>query len=168
MRNVLVPVDLSEMSGLVVERAACIAQSFMSKVRLLHVIPPTNESIPFNLDRDILRRQIARQLRLQREQLHELADRLRRDRIDVTARFLTGTVSTTILGEARRITAELIIMGSHGHGNVYHVLFGGVGQKVMRKADCPVMLVPPHATKPHWHWRRHESGELRAPRVHRS
>ena len=54
MRNVLVPVDLSEMSGPVVERAACIAQSFMSKVWLLHVIPATNESVPFNLDRDVL------------------------------------------------------------------------------------------------------------------
>lgn len=36
MKNVLVPVDLSEMSGNVVERAACIAQSFMSKVWLMH------------------------------------------------------------------------------------------------------------------------------------
>ena len=159
MRNLLVPVDLSEMSGPVVERAACIAQSFMSKVWLLHVIPSTNESVPFNLDRDVLRSQIAGQLRLQREHLHELAGRLRRERIDVTARFLSGTVSTTILAEARRIAAELIIMGSHGHGNVYHVLFGGVGQKVMRKAACPVMLVPPHPTKPHWHWLQDESPE---------
>ena len=167
MRNLLVPVDLSEMSGAVVEHAACIAQSLTSKVWLIHVIPPTNEAVPFNLDRDILRAQIARQLRRQRGQLKELAERLRHQRIDVTTRFLTGTVSTTILAEAERIAAELIIMGSHGHGNVYHVLFGGVGQKVMRKAACPVMLVPPHPTKPHWQWLRSKPAARPQATLHR-
>ncbi|MEN8762949.1 MAG: universal stress protein [Thiogranum sp.] len=159
MRNLLVAVDLSEMSGAVVERAACIAQSFVGKLWLIHVAPASKSSVPFNLDRDILRTQVAKQLRLQRRQLRDLANQLRRQRIHVVTRFLSGTVSTTILAEADRITAELIIMGSHGHGNVYHALFGGVGQKVMRKATCPVMLVPPQLTKPHWHWMRRELEE---------
>ena len=144
------------------ERAACVAQSFVSKLWLLHVAPPTKSSVPFNLDRDILRTQAAKQLRLQRRQLRELGDQLRRQRIHVVNRFVLGTVSTTILAEARRITADLIIMGSHGHGNVYHALFGGVGQKVARKAACPVMLVPPQPTTPHWQWMRRESGESHA------
>jgi hypothetical protein len=59
-------------------------------------------------------------------------------------------------------------MGSHGHGNVYHVLFGGVGQKVMRKAACPVMLVPPHPTKPHWHRLQDESPERHQTPLRRS
>jgi len=144
-----------------VERAACIAQSFVSKLWLIHVAPATKSSVPFNLDRDILRTQAAKQLRLQRHQLQDLADQLRRQRIHVVTRFVSGTVSTTILAEAERIGAELIIMGSHGHGNVYHALFGGVGQKVVRKARCPVMLVPPQSTKPHWQWMQRETGEQR-------
>jgi len=159
MRNLLVSVDLSEMSGAVVERAACIAQSSVSKLWLMHVAPPSKSSVPFNLDRDILRTQVAKQLRLQRHQLRDLADQLRRERIDVVTRFVSGTVSTTILAEAERIRAELIIMGSHGHGNVYHALFGGVGQKVMRRATCPVMLVPPQSATPHWHWMRQAPAE---------
>ena len=159
MQNILVTVDLSELSGVVVERAACIAQSFASKLWLLHVAPPTRSSVPFNLDRNILRVQVANQLRLQRQQLRDLADQLRRERIHVVTRFVSGTVSTTILAEARRINADLIIMGSHGHGNVYHALFGGVGQKVMRRATCPVMLVPPQSATPHWHWMRQAPAE---------
>ena len=77
MQNILVTVDLSELSGVVVERAACIAQSFVSKLWLLHVAPPTRSSVPFNLDRNILRVQVANQLRLQRQQLRDLADQLR-------------------------------------------------------------------------------------------
>jgi nucleotide-binding universal stress UspA family protein len=147
------------MSGAVVERAACIAQSPTHKLWLLHVAPPTSSSVPFNLDRDILRTQVARQLRRQRHRLRDLADQLRRQRIHVITRFISGTVSTTILAEAARINADLIIMGSHGHGNVYHALFGGVGQKVARKAACPVMLVPHQSTKPHWQWMQRESVE---------
>ena len=162
MSNLLVAVDLSEMSTAVVERAACIAQSFINKLWLLHVAPPTSASVPFNLDRDILRQQIAKQLRMQRRQLHDLADQLRRQRIHVVTRFIRGTVSTTILAEAERIHADLIIMGSHGHGNVYHALFGGVGQKVVRKAACPVMLVPHHTTKPHWQWMQRQQGQRRS------
>jgi nucleotide-binding universal stress UspA family protein len=55
--------------------------------------------------------------------------------------LIPGTVNTTIVAEAERINADLVIMGSHGHGNVYHALFGGVGQSVVRKLSCPVMLV---------------------------
>ncbi len=166
MKNLLVPVDLSEMSGTVVERADCLAQSFMSKVWLMHVTPPINDSVPFNLDRDILRTQVAKELRYKRRQLQSLAQHLRQDRIQVVTRFVSGAVSTTILLEAERIRAELIIMGSHGHSNFYHALFGGAGQKVMRKATCPVMLVPPQPTKPQWQWMEQASAEARETPLH--
>jgi len=66
---------------------------------------------------------------------------LRQDRVNVTVRSLAGDIPRIILSEAERINADLIILGSHGHGNLYHALLGGVGQKVKRKARCPVMLV---------------------------
>lgn len=34
-------------------------------------------------------------------------------------------------------------MGSHGHGGLHHLLMGSVAEGVLRKAHCPVMLVPP-------------------------
>ena len=151
MRDILVPIDLSEISSAVVERASCFGQSLASNLWLLHVVPPPNDSTPFNLDRKLWRREVAKGLRDRRRQLHELAEQLRRERYHVFTRFIAGTVSTVILTEAKKIHADLIIMGSHGHGNVYHALFGGVGQKVMRKASCPVMLVSPDKIKSDWH-----------------
>jgi nucleotide-binding universal stress UspA family protein len=151
MKNILAPIDLSEVSLAVMERASCFGQSLASNLWLLHVVPLPNHSNPFNLDRNLWRREVARGLRDRRRQLHALADQLRRERNHVFARFIAGTVNTVILAEAERIHADLIIMGSHGHGNVYHALFGGAGQKVMRKAPCPVMLVQPLAIKSHWH-----------------
>jgi nucleotide-binding universal stress UspA family protein len=143
--------DLSEISSSVVEQARCFAQSQASHLWLLHVTPPAQESFPFNVDRNLLRREAAQSLWQQRLQIRQFAEQLRREHADVSTRVLRGTVSTTILDEARRIDADLIILGSHRHGTVYHALFGGVGPKVMRKASCPVMLVRCRAATGLWH-----------------
>ncbi len=55
MRNILVPVDLSETTDAVVDRASCLAQSFGSKVWLLHVFLPSHGPTPYNIDRRPLR-----------------------------------------------------------------------------------------------------------------
>lgn len=158
MRNLLVPVDLSEISSAVVERASCLAQSLTSSVWLLHVLLRAPDAVPFNLDRAMLRGEIAKELRNRRRQLHDLARQLREDRVHVITRLIPGTVNTTIVAEAERINADLVIMGSHGHGNVYHALFGGVGQSVMRKVSCPVMLVSAPKSGPGWQLAGQECG----------
>lgn len=42
---------------------------------------------------------------------------------------------------------DRIVMGTHGHGPVAHLLLGSVAEKVVRKAPCPVLTVrtPDHA-----------------------
>lgn len=55
-------------------------------------------------------------------------------------------------GEILRFAAEravdLIIVGRHGHSALDHVLFGSVTEKVVRKADCPVLVVPRRRAAP--------------------
>jgi nucleotide-binding universal stress UspA family protein len=36
-------------------------------------------------------------------------------------------------------------MGTHGRSGIDHALLGSVAEKVLRKAPCPVLVVPPHA-----------------------
>ena len=36
---------------------------------------------------------------------------------------------------------DLIVMGSHGHGGVAHLLMGSVAEQMVRKAPCPVLTV---------------------------
>ncbi len=53
-----------------------------------------------------------------------------------------GADAPTILEFARSLRIDLIIIGRHGHGGVSKTLFGGVAEKIVRKADCPVLVVP--------------------------
>ncbi len=53
-----------------------------------------------------------------------------------------GTVVEEILKTAREISADLIVMGSHGHGSVYCLLVGSVTEGVLKAGERPVLLVP--------------------------
>jgi len=50
-----------------------------------------------------------------------------------------------ILKAAAAANASLIVMGTHGRTGIDHVLLGSVTEKVLHKAGCPILVVPPHA-----------------------
>jgi nucleotide-binding universal stress UspA family protein len=49
-----------------------------------------------------------------------------------------------------KLGCDLIVMGTHGHSRLKHLLFGSVTEEVVRLARCPVMVVkaPRHAAEP--------------------
>lgn len=48
----------------------------------------------------------------------------------------------TIIAQANALKAAYIVIGSHGHGAVYDLVVGSTTQGVLRKARCPVLVVP--------------------------
>ena len=47
-----------------------------------------------------------------------------------------------VLQTATEIAADLIVMGSHGHGSVYNLLVGSVTEGILKAGQRPVLLVP--------------------------
>lgn len=39
-------------------------------------------------------------------------------------------------------TADLLVLGSHGHSRVRHTVLGSVSEECVRKAACPVVVIP--------------------------
>jgi nucleotide-binding universal stress UspA family protein len=52
-----------------------------------------------------------------------------------------GVAAAQILQVAAEISADLILVGSHGHAGVTRLLVGSVSERVVREAKCPVMVV---------------------------
>ena len=44
---------------------------------------------------------------------------------------------------ATNASIDLIVIGTHGHGGIAHLLMGGVAEKVVKLAPCPVLTVKP-------------------------
>ena len=65
--------------------------------------------------------------------------------IDVDVAVDIGQPTTEILNRAARWPADLIVMGTHGAGGFEHLVLGSVAERVLRRAACPVLTVPPRA-----------------------
>jgi nucleotide-binding universal stress UspA family protein len=55
---------------------------------------------------------------------------------------LQGFAHVAIVELARARKADLIVLGTHGHGFMSHVLMGSTTERVIHEAPCPVMVVP--------------------------
>src|SRR5688500_246794 len=64
---------------------------------------------------------------------------------DWEARLAPGQPAEAILGVAREVEADAIVVGSHGYGAMT-ALLGSVSHDLLRIADRPVMVIPPGAS----------------------
>lgn len=62
-------------------------------------------------------------------------------KLRVTTKVLVGSPKALILEEADAFGADLIVVGSHGHGMVERFLLGSVSQAVALHASCSVEIV---------------------------
>ena len=53
----------------------------------------------------------------------------------------TGKPFLEIIETAAEEDIDLIIIATHGHSGVEHILFGSTAEKVVRKAPCPVLTL---------------------------
>lgn len=80
--------------------------------------------------------------------LGKLQEELNRAGLRSFAHERDGAVVEEILRAAEEISADLIVMGSHGHGSVYNLLVGSVTEGVLKSGERPLLLIPaPDATK---------------------
>lgn len=140
--KILAAVDFSPVTEQVLKTLVRIAATFPAEVRLVHVAPPDPAFVGYKAGPDVVRDQVAAEYHASHQRLQALADRLRSQGADTTALLLQGATVATLITEAKRLPAELIVLGSHGHGAVYDLLVGSVSEGVVRSAQVPVLLVP--------------------------
>ncbi len=62
--------------------------------------------------------------------------------VKVQVEVRSGPDAATILEFAQTNAIDVIVIGRHGHGGVSKALFGGVAEKIVRKAHCAVLVLP--------------------------
>jgi nucleotide-binding universal stress UspA family protein len=142
LQTILVPLDFSDVSSRVVEYAVSMAKSFGGRVILLHVAEPEPDFVGFDAGPQVVRAVTALDIRTEHRQLEEYKHRLAESGVEVTAMHIQGPLTDKVLQQAEEQNADLIVMGSHGHGALYHLLVGSVTAGVVRGAKCPVLVVP--------------------------
>jgi nucleotide-binding universal stress UspA family protein len=147
-QRILCPVDFSPASRHALRYALAVAHWTGGETTVLHVHPLPQPVVGFGPYVEPLT-----PLTLSADQRQTLLAELH---ADVRLEAANGTrvtclvdqdvsVSAGIVACAGRIDAQLIVLGTHGHTGLDHVMLGSVAEKVLRTSACPVLTVPPRA-----------------------
>ena len=142
MKCLLIAVDFSDVSQRVLDTGLQMAQALGAEVYLIHVVEPEPTFLGHEVDPQVERDILARNIHVRHDQLDQMAESAGRAQVKVTALMVQGPIVQKVLEEAERLNADLIVMGTHGHGMLYQTLVGSVSAGVLRKAMCPVVMVP--------------------------
>jgi len=138
--KILVPVDFSPSAHSALESAAELAQNFHADIHLVHVIPmfPTTtipDYFPEEKYTEALRANAAKQFAA-------CAADLAAKEIKVTSSIEVGDdVAGGILEAAEREKVDMVVISTHGLTGWYPLVFGSIAEKVVKLAQCPVLLL---------------------------
>jgi nucleotide-binding universal stress UspA family protein len=84
---------------------------------------------------------VAEGLTAARAVIEDATARANRAGVESESEILEGDVAEQILNVAHSRRADLIVVGSRGHGAIAGALLGSVSRKIVHDADCPVLVV---------------------------
>lgn len=145
MKTILVPVDFSEATAATVATAVSLARPSGGEIVLIHVITPPLVNIQYpGINDDTW----AQAVTLARGKLNGILVSVQAEGVSASAKALGGFPFETILAQARECSADMIVMGSHGHRAIYDLLVGSTSSGVLKGSSCPVVLVPMQKARP--------------------
>jgi CPA2 family monovalent cation:H+ antiporter-2 len=147
IRHLLCPIDFSEGSRHALEHATAIAKWYESRITALHVIHPRYLPQPPVLFAELPESEVESEAdrQLLEQQLRAWLEPAERSGVKTDTLLDDGNPAPRILERARSLPADLIVMGTHGLSGFERFMLGSVAERVLRKATCPVLTVPPAA-----------------------
>lgn len=142
IRRIVHPTDFSPASSPAFKKALELAKDNGATLVLVHVLT----TLPIVGDGFIAPATVDEMLRAQRAQADQgigrLVKRARAAGVRAASVIVdTGSIADQIARVAKRQAADLIVMGTHGHGILARALLGSVAERVINRASCPVMTI---------------------------
>jgi nucleotide-binding universal stress UspA family protein len=142
--RILCPVDFSDASQHAVNYAVALARWYTARLTLLHVYdvmplaPIAPEMIPgFTVGPEYRERLLC--------DLERFAKPAGADTVPVEFAVVEGQPGLEIVRHATENASGLIVLGTHGRSGLERLLLGSVTERVLHRAPCPVLVVPPRA-----------------------
>jgi nucleotide-binding universal stress UspA family protein len=146
MKTVLVALDFSDLSHKVLQVAGELAGATKAKVVLLHVVEPLASYVPVGASMDVIATPPPpiepEDTKGPEERLGQEAEKLRAAGLEVETSVIVGLAVDDILSKADALAADYLVVGSHGHGALYHLFSGSVVTGILKRAKSTVVVVP--------------------------
>lgn len=142
--NLLVPIDFSDVSNLVIAEAMQLAGAFHAKIWLIYIAEPEPAFVGYEAGPKTVREEVAHEYHEEHKKIQSHASVLRDTGVDAEALLVQGGIVDSIVGQAEKLDAAMIVMGSHGRTALKRVVMGSIAEGVLRCAPCAVHIVPAH------------------------
>lgn len=145
MKTILVAIDFSNATPLVLEQAKLQAKSHGARLHLIHVIEPEPSYAAYGFTPNevpALQEYQGEAKRRATDKLQKLAREASVGLPDSTAVVAEGSPLRCIANCVEEQQADLLVLGSHGHGAIASLLLGSVAEGMVRRALVPTLVVP--------------------------
>lgn len=141
IKNILVPTDFSEGFKHTLDYAVEIAKSMESAIHIIHVIEPIVFASDFVMTKFGID-ELPNELELYaKKDIEKIETMMKEKEVKFTTKLLHGKAYQEILDYADKNHIDMICIATHSQGNLENLLFGSTTEKVLRKANCPVLTV---------------------------
>lgn len=144
MTHIVLPIDFSDTTDLLLEGAVKFAKETDGKIFLIHVTPAdigfAIGDMGFQYFPEIEKNEIREELL----QLNALEERITAQGVPCEHLLKQGNASDIIFEYAEDKKADYIVMGSHGRSGIYDVFVGSLTKELTRKSPYPVLVIPCH------------------------
>ncbi len=139
MKNIIVPVDFSEQSEYALKVAASLAKKHGSEILALHMLE-LNQAMISSED-GFHPEQTVFLIKLAEKRFKQFLDKDYLNGIKVTPIIKHFKVFSELNEIAKKHTADLVVMGSHGADGLKEIFVGSNAEKVVRNAGIPVLVI---------------------------
>ena len=146
--KVLAALDLDRTTPDVLREARLWTRRLGAELFLIHVAEPDPDFIGYGAGPESVRLAVAHKFTRAHQRIEALSVELRKEGLDATALLLQGATAETILREADRLSADVVLMGTRARGAVRELFVGSVSKEVLRRSTRPVLLIPPRDAGP--------------------
>jgi len=140
--TILLTTDFSDTSARAFAAARALAAKYGARILVAHV--EDDRVAPLLVEYMAVGLESIRQRQLEdsRRQLEEFVERHVGKGDDITLEVALGVPHVEIVRLAEERQADLIVMATHGRGFISHAVMGSTTERVLRRAPCPVLVVP--------------------------
>jgi universal stress protein A len=142
-RKILYATDYSRASARALDEAVRLARQNDAELLVVHVIEPVT---PYVTGEDFGSAELYMKLEETTKKeaefsMNKLLDKLQKSKVKAKGLLLKGTPHDQIVNTAKRRSADLIVIGTHGRTGLSKLFMGSVAGKVVSTATCPVLTV---------------------------
>jgi len=139
IKKILCPVDFSEISANALEYAVFLASHHHAELLLLHVVEHLHEFEHYQILVFTPQELSEKMEKHAYEELNKLVEPIK-ETLKIETVIRQGKAFVEIIKETKEKDMDLIVVASHGRTGISHMLVGSVAEKVVRKANCPVLV----------------------------